>query len=145
MELRPIAAQGEAQHTPLVNVLGSLSDAADQSPESLLVTLEALYLRHMAVGPRILSVEPCRFFLSGCWRSKDCRFSHLPSESEASIKEEFERYPIDPSTARLASLLVRRARNAGLTAPGLTSLKSTQAVSQSKRNQEMETLVESRS
>ena len=83
MELRPLAAQGESQHTPPVNVLGSLSDAADQSPASLFVTLEALHLKHMVVGPRILSVEHCRFFLSGCWRGKDCRFSHLTSESQA--------------------------------------------------------------
>ena len=84
------------------------------------VTLPMFFLRLTeAAGPRVLTIEPCRYFLSGCWRGNECKFSHLCNESAEAIGEEFERYPIDRCGICPADLKVRRGRIAGLSAPEL--------------------------
>ena len=80
-------------------------------------TLPTYYMKIKDEGPRIFTVEPCHFHISGCMRGDDCRYSHLTCESAEAIWHEFERYPMDRTGVRPADISVRRARLEGLTAP----------------------------
>ena len=39
--------------------------------------LPMYYLKMLDVGPRILTIEACRYLVGGCMTGCDCRFSHL--------------------------------------------------------------------
>ena len=103
----------------VVQPAGNTSDDAAWVRSRCPHTLPVYYLRHMAVGPRVLPIEPCRYYISGCWRGCDCKYSHLTGETEEAIRQEFERNPIDRTVVRAADILVRRARSEGLAAPDI--------------------------
>ena len=79
--------------------------------------LPMYYMKILNVGPRVLTVEPCRYFISGCHRGDGCRFSHLCHDDDEAIRGEFKRSPLDLSGASPAFSLARQARREGLSAP----------------------------
>ena len=80
-------------------------------------TLPMYYIKNLEAGPRVLTVEPCRYYISGCSRGDSCRFSHLCSENDESIRDAFQRSTLELSGARPAFFNARQAPREGLSAP----------------------------